>query len=214
MKKLLVVFLVSSFSHVALAEGTQPKHIISVGTEGLGWSSLGNKFDWDKDKSGIKDQESSNGELALNYNYVFSNRVMIGAELSYSMNKSENENDSGDKETEESTTSSFALSVGYNFNEDLFNSWWIKGSLGEGSIKTETEDTTETPAKEESDIGVSFFTIEAGKRFSFDSWGLKNVSYSPSIAITSATYSGDADDAGLETSSSAQFNILKFDILF
>lgn len=215
MKKLLVAVLVSSFSLVALAEGTQPKHIISVGTDGLGWSGLGNKFEWDKDKaSGVKDQDSSNGTLALNYNYVFSNRVMVGAELYYENEKSETKYTSGDKESEETTTTSLALSVGYNFNDDLFNSWWIKGSLGGGSIKSETEDTTATPAKTDSDIGVSFFTIEGGKRFSFDSWGLKNFSYSPSIAITSATYSDDADDAGLETSSSVQFNVLKFDILF
>ena len=83
-----------------------------------------------------------------------------------------------------------------------------------GSIKSETEDTTETPPKTDSDIGVSFVTIEGGKRFSFDSLGLKNFTYSPSIAITSASYSDDAKDAGLESSTSVQLNVLKFDILF
>jgi len=214
MKKLLVAVLASSFSLVALAEGTQPKHIISVGTDGLGWSGLGNKFKWDEDKSGVKDQDSSNGSLALNYNYVLPNRIMLGAELIYENEKSEIKYTSGDKETSETTTSSLALSVGYNFNEDLFNSWWVKGSLGGGSIKSETEDTTETPPKTDSDIGVSFVTIEGGKRFSFDSLGLKNFTYSPSIAITSASYSDDAKDAGLESSTSVQLNVLKFDILF
>ena len=214
MKKFLVAVLASSFSLVSFAKGTQPKHVISIGTDGLGWSGVANNFKWDKDKSGVKDQDSSNGTLILNYNYVFSNHVMIGAELNYEMDKSEIKDTAGDKITEEETTSSLALSIGYNFNEDLFNSWWIKGSLGSGSLKTEIKDTTATPQKTESDIGTNFFTIEAGKRFSFNSWGLKNFSYSPSIAFTSAKYDDDADDAGLESSTTVQLNILKFDILF
>ena len=213
MKKLLVAAVVLSFSFVALAQ-TQPKHIISIGTDGLGWSGLGTKFDWDKDKSGVKDQDFSHGNLALNYNYVFSNRVMIGAELFYEMDKNETKYDNGRKVTDETTASSFALSVGYNFNEDVFNSWWIKGSIGGGSIETEEKDTANTPQKSDSDIGVQFVSIEIGKRFSFDSWGLKNFSYSPSILVGSSTYDEDADDAGLDSSGTFQINILKFDILF
>ncbi len=213
MKKLLVAALVTSFSFVALAQ-TQPKHMISVGTDGLGWSGLGTKFDWDKDKTGVKDQETSNGSLALNYNYIFSNRVMIGAEIFYEMDKTETKYTTGDKKTDEMTSSTLALSVGYNFNEDLFNSWWLKGSIGGGTLETETKDTTKTPQKSDSEIGVGFITIEGGKRFSMDSWGLKNFSYSPSIAITSASYDEDADDVGLDSSVTVQLNILKFDILF
>ena len=139
---------------------------------------------------------------------------MIGAELYYDMDKSEIKYSSGDKEENESKTSSLALSVGYNFNEDLSNSWWIKASIGGGTIETETKDTRSTPQKEEAEIDVEFFTVEAGKRFSLKSWGLQNFSYSPSIAFMGAAYGDDADDAGLERSGSVQFNILKFDILF
>ena len=107
-----------------------------------------------------------------------------------------------------------ALSVGYNFNEDFYNSWWLKGFLGSGVLKNVTEDSSKSPTKTTSDVGVNFVTFEFGKRFSLNSWGLKNFSYSPSIAIISAKYNKDADDIGLKTSSSAQLNVLKFDILF
>lgn len=198
----------------AFAEGDQPKHLIAVTTDGLGWSGFGNKFDWDKDKSGVRDSDYSNGKLALNYGYIFESKVMVGAELNYEYEKSETEYDTGDKESEETTTSSLALFIGYNFNEDLFNSWWVKASLGAGSIETESKDTTATPQETDSDIGVSFITIEAGKRFSFEGLGLKNLTFSPSIAFTSASYDEDADDAGLNESTAATLNIIKFDILF
>lgn len=213
MKKLLAVALLSSLSFTALAEN-QPKHIISIGTDGLGWSALGTKYDWNKGKSGVKDQDSSNGSLALNYHYVFPSRVMLGAELFYEMDKTETKFTDDHKETEENSVSSFAISLGYNFNEDLNNSWWIKASLGAGTIESENKDTSATPQKTKREYDVSFFTIEGGKRFSFDSWGLKNFSYSPSIAITSASYGEDADDVGLDKSTHVQLNILKFDILF
>lgn len=213
MKKFFAIALVSFIPVIASAQEA-PKHLISIGTDGLGWSGMGTKFDRDKDKSGIKDQESSRGELNLNYHYIFSSRFMLGAELRYSYENSENKNSDGSKETEELKSSTLALSVGYNFNEDLFNSWWVKAALGGGSLEVESKDTTATPQKTESEIGVGFFTIEAGKRFSFESWGLKNFSYSPSIAFTSASYDEDADDSGLDSSTSFQINILKFDILF
>lgn len=139
---------------------------------------------------------------------------MIGAELFYEKSKEETKYTDGHKETDETTTSSLAFSLGYNFNEDLYNSWWIKASLGGGSMEFESKDTSSSPQKSEADIGVGFFIFEVGKRFSFDSWGLKNFSYAPSIAVMSASYDDDADDAGLESSTSVRFDILKFDILF
>jgi hypothetical protein len=47
-----------------------------------------------------------------------------------------------------------------------------------------------------------------------DSWGLKNFSYSPSIAVASTTFDEDAGDVGLESSVGVTLNVLKFDIAF
>lgn len=211
MKKLLVAVLVSSFSLVALAEGTQPKHIISIGTDGFGWSGLSMNFDWDKDKSGIKNHETSEGNLKLNYSYVFSNRVMLGAILTVNSEKSEIKETNGDKTTDESSDTELGLAIGYNFNEDVNNSWWVQAVLSSGKHEEETKDSS---GKSTFDYGYSAFYLNAGKRISLDSWGLKNVSYNPSISISSAKLSGDAEDAGAETAAGARLEIIKIDILF
>ncbi len=197
------------------AQSTQPHHLVSVDTDGLGWSGLNNLFDWDKSKSGnVSDQKSDIGKLKLNYSYILENRLMLGVALAYDKETIETKFANGTKKTDDTLTSTFAVSIGHNFNQDIFNSWWIKAFLGAGQIKNETEDTSATPSKTTTDMGVSFVSLEFGKRFNFDSWGLKNISYSPSLAVTSSTFSKDAKDIGLRRAGSAQLNLIKFDILF
>jgi hypothetical protein len=176
---------------------------------------LSNLFDWNQSKTGgVHDQKSNVTKFNLNYNYILPNQMMVGLEFSYDNETIETKYASSKKITTEALTSTFALSVGYNFNEDFYNSWWLKGFLGSGVLKNVTEDSSKSPEKTTSDVGLNFVTFEFGKRFSLNSWGLKNFSYSPSLAIISAKYNKDADDIGLKTSSSAQLNVLKFDILF
>ena len=202
---LLIVASLSSLS--AFASTDQPKHIISFGSDGLGWSGLTTFFDYNKPKSGIKNSETSGGSLKLNYNYVFASRLMVGGDLYFDNEKNVTKSASGAKTINETTLSTIAVSVGYNFNDDLFKSWWIKTLLGVGSVQTEISNS-------KTDNGISFITIEGGKRFSFATLGLQNFSYAPSIALTSAAYSKDAEDNGLNSSTTVQINILKFDILF
>lgn len=211
MKKLLVAVLASTFSVMALADENQPKHIISIGTEGFGWSGLARTYDWDKDKSGVKDHEYTESNLNLNYNYVFPNRLMLGAELSVETAESESKNTAGDKTTNESRETEVGLSIGYNFNEDVYNSWWIKAVLASGKSFEESKDSS---GKEEFDYGYSAFYIRGGKRINLDSWGLKNVSYNPSISLASAKASGDAEDLGLENMTQVQLDFIRIDILF
>ncbi len=210
----LIVFTFVSFS-VFSADSAQPHHAISLDSDGLGWSGLRNLFNWDDSKTaGIKDQNSSIGKLYLNYNYILENRVMVGLQLEYDKESIETKYASGRKKTQDDLNSSLAVSVGYNFNEDLFNSWWIKGFIGSGKINSESTDSSASPTTTKTDINVGFVTMEAGKRISLSSWGLKNFSYSPSLAITSASYSNDAKSVGLKSSTSARLNLIKFDIVF
>jgi hypothetical protein len=207
MSHFLLLIVASLFSVSAFASTDQPKHIISVGTDGLGWSGLTTFFDYNKSKSGIKNSETSGGSLKLNYNYVFASRVMVGGDLYFESEKNVTKSTSGTKTTNETTLSTIAVSVGYNFNDDLFKSWWIKTLLGVGSVQTEI------PSKK-TDNGITFITLEGGRRFSFASLGLQNFAYAPSVAVTSAAYSKDAEDNGLNSSTTVQINILKFDIIF
>lgn len=211
MKKLILAVLVSAFSVVASAQENQPKHIISIGTDGFGWSGSAQTFDWDKNTSGIKDHDSSRSKLELNYSYVFPNRVMLGALVTVESSESEIKDLAGNKTKSEENNSEIGISLGYNFNEDVYNSWWIQGILSSGRSEEITKDST---GKEEFDYSYKAFYINAGKRINLDSWGLKNISYNPSISIATAKVSGDAEDAGLETLTQVRINIIKFDILF
>jgi hypothetical protein len=192
----------------------RPKSLFSFGTDGFGWSGLGSVSSLDKDKTTLNELRTSEGKFNLNYHYIFSNGIMLGPEISFIYQKTEGELQNGDKATKESRTTTLAISLGYNFNRDLFNSWWIKGALGGGSVWTESEDTTATPQKTNADSTFGFASIEAGKRLSFESWGLKNFSYSPSIRLSNAAFGGDAKDEGLKSTFYGQLNILKFDLLF
>ena len=215
MINLTLFALLTLFLAPAYAQSTQPHHLVSVDTDGLGWSGLNNLFDWDKSKSGnVSDQKSDIGKLKFNYSYILENRLMLGFALTYEKETIETKFANGTKKTDDSLNSTFAVSVGHNFNQDIFNSWWIKGFLGAGQIKNETEDTSATPTKTTTDTGVSFVSLEFGKRFNLDSWGLRNASYSPSLAVTSSTFSKDAKNIGLGRAGSAQLNLIKFDILF
>ena len=209
--RFLLLTLCLMLPALAFAEGNQPKHIFTIGTDGFGWSGLATTFDWDKEKSGIEENTYSEGNLKLNYSYVFPNRLMLGAEIMVKSEESESKDTAGDKETSEESTTEFGISLGYNFNEDIYNSWWLKGTLGSGSYESKEEDSTSTT---EVEYGYTAFTLSFGKRISLDSWGLKNFSYNPSIAFTSGTVSGDAEDAGLDKFTHLKLEIIKFDILF
>lgn len=215
MRKLLATILVLSFSFVAVAQ-SQPKHLIAIGNGGLGWSGIGETFDWDKNKSTTKDHERTESELNLNYSYVFDNRVMLGGEIKTKGTKTEQKYTDGEEYSYEETRGEIGVSVGYNFNEDMYNSFWIKGILGSGNTETIEKDTTSNPEKTKIKSRYSYLKIEGGKRFSLDNvFGIKNFSYSPSIAITSYSYDGQIKkDYGLKTAAGAELHILKFDLLF
>lgn len=210
MKKLVLAFvLLSSVS--AYAQSEQPKHLISVGADGFGWSGIGGIFDWDKDESGVKKHESSQSKLMLNYAYILPNRIMIGAFVSSETNESTIKMTDGSKTKSEDASTEIGLGLGYNFNEDLYNSWWIQAIISSGKMVDETKDSS---GKDKSDNKYSAFYLKLGRRISLDSWGLKNISYNPTITLGSAKYSGDLNDSGLDRGSQFQLEIIKFDILF
>lgn len=210
MKKLVPVLAVLSVTSAFAAE--QPKHIVSLGIDTLGWSSTATIFDIDKDKNQLKDQDSTENKLLLNYSYVFPTRFMLGGELGLSRETSESKYQSGNKTEAESNETFLGVSLGYNFNENLFESWFIEGTLGVGSMESETKETGS--AREKSDSSYSYFKVEFGKRLSFGSWGIANFAYTPSIELSAYSFGGDAKDVGLERASQARLNLLKFDVLF
>lgn len=210
MKKLVPVLAVLAVTSAFAAE--QPRHIVSFGINGFGWSGAASVFDIDEDKNQLKDQESTESELSLNYSYVFPTRFMVGGELRAARETSESKFQDGTKIESEASDTSLGVSLGYNFNENLYESWFLEGTLAVGSIESETKETGE--AKVDSDSSYTQVKLEFGKRLSFSSWGIQNFAYTPSIEISAYTFGDDAEDAGLDSATQVTLNILKFDVLF
>lgn len=220
MRKILTIGLVAlSFSTTGFAQEAaettesvdQPHHIISIGTEGFGWSGLSRTYDWNQSKSGIKDHEESEGNINLNYSYVFPSRLMLGVEVTSKTQESTIKETNGDKTKSKSSETEAGISLGYNFNDDVYNSWWLKAVVATGKYK---EDTDTPTSSSELDYSYTAFYIRGGKRISLDSWGLKNVSYNPSISLASYSVSGDAKKLGLKGVSQLQLDLIRIDILF
>ncbi len=214
MRMFVIIGLATALGSANAQDAAAPKHLISVGTGGPGWSGSSSIAKWDKDKSSIKDDESSEGELSLNYSYILPNRLMIGGMISAENEKTKTNYTTGDKVESESSTSMIGVGIGYNFNEDLYNAWWVSGYVGVGDAKIKETSTFSDPEVTETKGSFTFTTIEFGKRFSFNALGIKNISYSPSLSFTGASYGGDAKDDGLESLSVVSLNIIQFDVLF
>lgn len=192
----------------------QPKNLISITTDGFGWAGSGTSYKFDKDKSTRDEQTTSEGKLALNYAYIFQSRFMLGGEIFYEGSRTKVDFQNGDDLETNSTTSSLAVILGYNFNENIYNSWWIMGKLGGAVAKTEVKDSTATPRNTDTEVTSGFAALEFGKRFQFSSEKMKAFTFSPSIELRSDQFGKDADDAGVESALTATINILKFDLLF
>ena len=212
MKYFIALAMIASMS-LASAADDQPKHIFGISSDGFGWSGMATMFEWDKDKSGIKDDEMTEGKLTLDYSYVFTNKIMLGLELRSETENREQKRENGTKIKSESSDVSVGIKVGYNFQDDLFNSWWVSGMIFGANSKSEVKDTADN-SKTKFDGSGSGFTLAFGKRISLDSWGLKNISYNPTASLSSITFQDDAEDAGLEDGTSFRLDLIKIDILF
>ena len=136
---------------------------------------------------------------------------MLVAFVAFESEESELKEVNGNKTKTTETDTEIGIGVGYNFNEDVYNSWWALAIISTGNHEEETKDNS---GKTDFEYGYKAFYLKFGKRFNLASWGLKNVSYSPSITFASASVDGDAEDAGLEGISQAQLDIISIDILF
>jgi hypothetical protein len=204
-------FIALIISSSVFASTTQPRHNISIGTDGLGWSAGSRVYKWDEDVSGIDKNEATKANAAISYNYIFENLVMLGIGYKAEVSNQEFKDSDGNKQKKETTDGELSLSLGYNFNQDLFNSWWVKGTWGTGHYKDTTKDTS---GKSSLEFDYNYLGIGLGKRISLSSWGLANVSYNPSIRLASADISGDAEDNGLESATEFKIEIIKIDLLF
>lgn len=200
---LLLIALI--FSVNALAD--EPRHQVTFGeTYGLGWNGVGITTKTDSDLD-IDKYDISKGNFSVNYMYRVSSKFQIGGVISNSNSKTEIKKDDGTKFEDESRTSSFYLVGRFNFSDELNRAFYL--SLFVGTEKHESDDGTDDTKSDISTVGIEF-----GKRFSLEFMGIQNLTFSPSLLVMNGTYGGDLEDLGVESSTIADINILKFDLLF
>ncbi len=209
MKKLIALALVLG---TGSAFADNHKHLVSVGTKGVGldWTMQADDY---KKSSGTKKEDSNDLNLSANYRYVMPNNVMFGAGLEYTNDSSKEKLVGGGSNKSSSTTQLINLNAGYNFGSDLSNAAFGLVRYTMGNINSKDKDAGQPSEKSKS--RVSGFGLEVGKRFSLASWGLTNLTYAPSISYDMWSWGGDAKkDGGLKTTTVTALNIVKFDVLF
>ncbi|HXH73519.1 MAG TPA: hypothetical protein VNJ08_01040 [Bacteriovoracaceae bacterium] len=210
MKKLLVLSMFVFVASASAADNT--RHIISMGSDGFGWSGVGEQFKWDKSKNTSDNVEESEGSLELNYLYLMRNRMMVGGEISYATEKIVVKDVNDDIIKSEEDKASIGLSVGYNFADNLMESWWIKGTLARVTQENKLKRTAMSPVR--NDVSGNALKFALGKRFNLANFNLLNIAYAPSIELSSVKYGSSADDMGLDSSTEVTINFIKFDLLF
>jgi hypothetical protein len=209
MMKLFLILILLSFKLFA-----GPKHMVSFGDGEFGWSGSGESFD-PKKSLGYKSLDVTSGSFALNYTYSISERFQLGASIASSSDKQESKFVSGRKTSSESSVRQFGISVTYNFNEDFHRAFYLGLGIGAGNFTSETKDSDNAADNTELDGSFTQSMVFFGKRFSLEeSFGIKNLVYSPGLAIFSRKYKKDFKDAGLEDSGGAAIVPIRFDVLF
>nr|MBA2404915.1 hypothetical protein [Bdellovibrionales bacterium] len=114
-------------------------------------------------------------------------------------------------------TTVYGLFTFYNFSEEINRTYYLGLALSSFTMEEEnSHDLTASEGKapyELDDTGVTYELI-FGKRFSFEKWDIKNLTYSPNISFYVRTHGRDFDDQEIDDGVGIAFQVIKFDFLF
>ncbi len=175
--------------------GAGYKHMFEFNAD----SVLRGIFSLDKSKtSGKESDDDTQLDLKLNYAYALSSvpRLQIGGRVNYLKDT----NTSGDLEN-------YGLQLGaiWNHSADLQNS--IYASLYLGMLWNRVYGSTSGNTMDE----IRQTTLAVGKRVALGHWGVKNLTYTPEIALQNENSTNGGD---LEYTQSLQFRFLQFAVFF
>ena len=158
-------------------------------------------FDTTENASSVEDSESSSNHVALNYARAFG-QFQVGLTF-----KNYADADGDDR--------TLGLSGYYNMNSDLLNTCYVglHYNMKTFAEATDTASNGDVYATESVEIA-----IEAGHRWAIGSaWGF-NLTYAPSVQLSTTVTSYDSDTASDkyedQTKNAVAWNWLKFDVLF
>jgi hypothetical protein len=211
--RLVLLLSLLVFPHLLIAG---PKHMISFGRDGLGWSGI---------REDIKTQEDSSfhsvdyilSDIGLNYAYRLTSRLQLG--VFYQGVHSEYEFDSKNSGTQsvqiESNTTGLFFHL--NFSDDLNDSWY--SGLGFSITSYEEENSkaleeAESKSPFELDDISNTYELILGKRFSLRGFNVANLAFSPQLKIFRRSHGKDFDDQRIRNGTGLTVQPLRFDLLF
>lgn len=209
------IILICLWFTTSLKASEDQKHMITFGRNGLGWSGGYEKLQ-NRESSLFNGTRYFLNDLALNYAHQFGRRWQFGAY--YQSGKSEYILKREDKkEFVDLALTIYGLFGFYNFSDTFSSAIYIGTSFSYFTLEEENSpglSTVEGKRPFELDDTGNTAELILGKRFSFDKWGIKNLTYSPNFSIYYKNHGRDFDDQKIGPGVGTTVQPLKFDLLF
>jgi len=209
--KFLISFLVVLNIGPLWADGST-RSMIQIGNSGFGASGSYERFSPKADAE-FDEFNITKGDLTLNYSYAFFSQFQLGLFYSNSHDQRRFKTANGSTGEIEFKSQHIGLQALWNFSENLQESWYLGALVSHMNLEDETS-KTEPLNYLEDDRSAQSIDFILGKRFGLDQWGLKNISYSPSLSIFITNSQKDYEDDGIDKSYGFSLNLIKFDVLF
>lgn len=213
MKKLLVILvLIPMWS---MAEEV-PKHMVMISTNGLGASVAVERMNTSSGSKFSK-VEKIPENLSLNYAYRITKKQQVGMSFQSIHNELKFEKRGGGSTSSKDKITSVGIFGIHNFDERIQGATYIAGLISYTNIEDEVShdfSDSEGKAPIEHDDTIMSYEISLGKRFSLEDYNLKNLLYSPSVAVFYNVHAKDFDDQKVTEGWGVGVNVLKFDLLF
>lgn len=209
------IFILFLFVVSTNAFADQYRHLVSIDSNGLGWSGAFEKMET-KSESAFSDVEHLVNNIGFNYAYRLTDRFILGGYFrnTNSEYKFNTPSSSARVEAETQTIGLFTL---YNFSDTISSAWYTGLSVAHFQLEQEvSHDVVLAESKnpfELDDSGMMFEAI-AGKRFRLLKWNIDHLTYSPQIGLFYKTHSKDFDDQSVKNGYGVSFQPIKFDLLF
>jgi hypothetical protein len=210
MKRTLIIFAaLSSFS--VWAESSH-RSMVQIGSSGLG--ATGSYEEFQPDGDSIFDEfDILKGNMALNYSYAVTPQLQLGLFFSNRHDERNFKTANGKSGRFEQETQQIGLQALWNFSRHLEDSLYAGVMLSHMNHEDETAHVEPFDYLED-DRSAQSADFILGKRFGLQRWGIKNITYSPSISVFVSNSQKDYDDDGIEESYGVTLNLIKFDVLF
>ena len=198
------------------AYADESKHMVTFGANGMGWSGAFEQMSTEK-TSTFDSISNLADNLSLNYAYRITKQQQIGFFYQTSNSEMKFKNRDGSETKSEKEADAYGVFAIHNFSEDLKNSYYVGLSFSMFNSEEEvSHDYTKAEGKapiETDDNGLNY-ELTLGKRFSLESFNVKQLAYAPQVSVFYRTHGKDYDDQGVKEGVGGVIQPVRFDLLF